>query len=527
MKPFFSSFGSAAHILRILAGVCFLGAVLPSFWAQEELQDSTALPESGQGVDDSELRSVEPVEFVNYVGPHDSTDSLAAIKAIGSSLAELDEENRSDYAGKYSVQHIESEQPLFGADILGISPAARVDHVRNLRHIISSYLVSRYSYTEGAADIIATFVTYYNAYYRKDSDYFAQKFSASVNAALEAERIGLSINYADWPGATQIVIPLSANPLLEQDSEPNLDEAGQRAVSEYVKEQEQDEQAALELRQDMLTLRQEKLSEEQGLLEQKEEVLQEESREAQEALDRARAQLAESEDLDEREAAQREQGRLVDQVQANQREQNELESLQQTIAQRQENLNKEQRELNMEAPVAAEVLAALSSWGGGVVLLPTGKRFYQFFMIQNDMKIAFRSAVDSIRSEDFVADESGYIVVAGEPNISSTPKEPKERGGAVRLVRLGRDLAYQRQGADDIHPKSGVWQNNGELFAFLLSGRLGRFSMEMELLSESEDELLTATKPQFLDSYLLVQSKKRRFLLLERSTMVGKNEIKP
>ena len=544
MKPFFLSFYRNSHILVILLGGVlsflgiFSGSLLLPLFGQEELENSSVSNASSEtnvqiGVNDSELSSVEPVEFVNYLGSHDSVDSLTAIKAIGRNLAKLDENSRSDYAGKYSIQHIASEPPgqLFGADILSLSPTARVDHVRNLRHIISSYLELRYKYTQAAADIIATFVTYYNAYYRSNKDYFAQKFSTTVNAALETESIGLSINYADWPGATQIIIPLSANPLLEQDSEPNLDETGQRAIGEYVKEQEQDEQDALELRQNILTLRQEKLSGEQDLLGQKEEMLQEESRETQDALERAQAKLTESEDLNEREAAQQEQGRLTEELQENQREQNELASLQQTIAQRQENLNKEQRELSQEVPVVEETLAEEEalSWGGGVVLLPAGKRFYQFFLIEDNMEIAARSVIDSIRSEDFVEDESGYIVVAGEPNINATPKERKA-GGAVRLIRLGRDLQYQSQGTDEIHPQSGVWQNNGELFAFLWNGRLGRFTMGMELLSESEDELLTTTRPQFLDAYLLVQSTKRKFLLLERGTMgtmASKKQLEP
>ena len=260
--------------------------------------------------------------------------------------------------------------------------------------------------------------------------------------------------------------------------------------------------------------------------------MQEESREAQEALDLAKAQLSESEDLAEREAAQQEQGRLTDELQENQREQNELASLQQTIAQRQENLNKEQRELSQETPaVAVEEEAAEDafSWGGGVALLPSGRRFYQFVLIGGNLEISARSSVNSIRSEDFVADESGYIVVAGESNISATPKE-RQAGGAVRLVRLGKDLEYQSQGTDDIHPESGVWQDNGELFAFLRSGRLGRFSLAMELLAESEEELLTAMKPQFLDSYLLVQNTRKKFLLLERTamgTMASKKQLEP
>ena len=56
------------------------------------------------------------------------------------------------------------------ADILIIGENAQVDHVQNLRRILSSYLSSAYDYSRQDADTLAHFITVYNAVYRSKMD---------------------------------------------------------------------------------------------------------------------------------------------------------------------------------------------------------------------------------------------------------------------------------------------------------------------------------------------------------------------
>ena len=85
---------------------------------------------------------------------------------------------------------------------------ANVDHIRNLRSIISSYLVSAYNYSKDDADTLAVFITVYNAVYRNDLDTYKSKYKEVVTKNLTKESCGISVNYKDWPGNTQLVIPL-------------------------------------------------------------------------------------------------------------------------------------------------------------------------------------------------------------------------------------------------------------------------------------------------------------------------------
>ena len=95
------------------------------------------------------------------------------------------------------------------ADVFIIGPNAAVDHIRNLRAIISAYLESAYQYSREDSDTLATFITVYNAVYRQNINNFIEKYKESVYSVLDSDIVGLSTDYADWPGNTQIVIPLT------------------------------------------------------------------------------------------------------------------------------------------------------------------------------------------------------------------------------------------------------------------------------------------------------------------------------
>lgn len=166
-------------------------------------------------VDTSELLSVEnTIVFENYTGPHSVVDSLDDIKGIGTNLADnfiKDADGTYGNTEKYYVIHCvdETNDELLDADIFIIGENAQVDHIRNLRHIISSYLTKAYGYEYDDAYTIATFVTVYNAVYRKNIDYFTSKYKEAVTKNLTPEKAGISVSYKEWAAQTQIVIPLA------------------------------------------------------------------------------------------------------------------------------------------------------------------------------------------------------------------------------------------------------------------------------------------------------------------------------
>ncbi|WP_295797114.1 P83/100 family protein [uncultured Treponema sp.] len=174
---------------------------------------------SAQNVNERELRSAgdaSTIVFENYEGPHSVIETAAAISSIGAGLgnqlknAGTQSSGTFGANGKYTIIHAvdPSEQGKLDADIILINPNATVDHIRNLRRIIASYLSAAYGYSQQDASTVATFVTVYNAVYRNQLDTFKSKYKNIVISNLTEKKCGLSIKWSDWPGNSQIVIPL-------------------------------------------------------------------------------------------------------------------------------------------------------------------------------------------------------------------------------------------------------------------------------------------------------------------------------
>ena len=207
-------------------------------------------------VDQNELKQAEntPIEFINYTGSHTEIDSLRAIAEIGKGLAGAARRGRAGDMNRYAVIHAVDTTVTTGldADILIIGSAAKVDHINNMRVIIASYLQSAYGYSEKDAKTIAHFITIYNAVYRGNLDSFKGKYKAVVLKYLTAEKVGLALRYDEWPGHTQIVIPLSDQKYSGTLSTIDTTSISDKHVVEKMREQDDKD---IETRKDMIDLK--------------------------------------------------------------------------------------------------------------------------------------------------------------------------------------------------------------------------------------------------------------------------------
>lgn len=168
-------------------------------------------------VAEEELRELgtRDVEFINYTGPYDTINTIAEIVGIGRSLGSGVDIGpvASDFelAGRYRI--IRAVDPAvrerFDADIIVPLAGARVDHINNLRRIISGYLQEAYTYSAADADLLARWATIYNAVVRGNMEFFSDRYKPVVTNHLSPGDAGLSRRYDEWPGRSRIVIPLS------------------------------------------------------------------------------------------------------------------------------------------------------------------------------------------------------------------------------------------------------------------------------------------------------------------------------
>nr|CAA50521.1 p100 protein [Borreliella burgdorferi] len=165
------------------------------------------------------------LEFVNYKGPYDSTNTYEQIVGIGEFLARplINSNSNSSYYGKYFVNRfIDDQDKKASVDIFSIGSKSELDSILNLRRILTGYLIKSFDYERSSAELIAKAITIYNAVYRGDLDYYKEFYIEASLKSLTKENAGLSRVYSQWAGKTQIFIPLKKN-ILSGNVESDID----------------------------------------------------------------------------------------------------------------------------------------------------------------------------------------------------------------------------------------------------------------------------------------------------------------
>lgn len=161
--------------------------------------------------DEVEEASDADIEFENYEGPVETIDSRDAIREIGRVMGRgITASDEADYDGRYLVSRIigDVEDRRLAADLIELTETSRVDHIENLRRIISGYLDTAWEYERDDADLLARFITIYNAVNRGAMDLFSERYREAVVSELDSDRAGLATSYRRWAGQTQLVVPI-------------------------------------------------------------------------------------------------------------------------------------------------------------------------------------------------------------------------------------------------------------------------------------------------------------------------------
>ncbi|MBI9105367.1 MAG: hypothetical protein JEZ04_01405 [Spirochaetales bacterium] len=482
---------------------------------------SVCFQASAETVFEEELRTAgedDTIVFRNYSGPHKKIDTVDQILGIGRSLGAGVGQEAGDfnYFAKYRIIHAvdNTVTDALDADILILSQEAAVDHIVNLRRIISGYLESAYDYDRAQADMLSIFITVYNAVHRNDIGYFTEKYKAVVYRNLSKEKAGLALSYDLWPGNTMIVIPLTPKAGSGALGDLDSDVLTEEGVIEKLREEdgqgieprreivELKEDEILEERQEIKKEREELEQRQQELIEKKEELEKEADGtgkpEAVEAVEAELEQVAEGQTvLDEREkqVEKREESILLERESIAEDQKDEISR--ETPADRADKAS----ETATEAPQpvrAAKVITVpflkLSSGSGGY----TG----QLLLIDLDSgKILKRSEIDSIRLRGYRYTSDGILSVAGD-------------SGGNRIVSIVKidpeSLEILQSGTVEVFIDSAVIESGGSYYAVVQSDggwRIGIFNKNLELKQVSAAEVFPATEIYLRGEDVVVQDK--------------------
>ena len=517
-------------------------------------------------VDENEIKSTsnQTIVFENYNGPHAKVDTLEQIRSIGSDLADgfnKDVPFSKGNADRYYVIHAidSSEQGKLDADIFIIGKNSGVDHIRNLRHIIASYLSKDYGYEYDDAYTIATFATVYNAVYRNNIEYFKGKYKNDVLKNLDADKAGLALSYKQWAGSTQIVIPLadlngglstidtsviSDKKVVESMQEEDDKGIDQRKNMVDIKEREAEQasQKAQEA-QKTATKEEEKLKEEKNILEQKKETAEQKKQAAQESQKKAdeAAKQAQENPGDRQAQKQAEQAQKEAEQSAKEAEQaqKEADEQQETVEKQQETVNEAKNtaeteqakadkkqteagnERNQIAKDQKEVITqqVLEETTAAYALkLVDTKNLYSAIVKINRLtgEELKTSPVTVIRNRTVYRDGTNFIAIAGETN----------KNGAVRLVQIDKDnLEIISESHEVIADNSVLIQAGSDYYCVINdNGKsyVGKFNSNLECTVKSSVEVNPAT-PIFISAEgFFVTDKSNKIITLNPSDLTKK-----
>ncbi len=468
------------------------------------------------------------IEFENYAGPQDVISSVEAIRGIGEGLGE--EENipgaRYSYAGRYDIIHASDpdNKTLLNADILILGEAARVDHIDNLRRIISGYIETAYDYRRGDADLLATLITIYNAIYRGQYDFFSQRYSQLVLDNISPEQVGLPLSYREWPGQSEIVIPLAPGEtipgslntvdilqLTDKQVREDLSAREDRAITERQATVDLLERLVDELQDEIDTTQNRTVDQIRTLDEEEQAIVQQLS-----DIELLREQL-ESDGVDEEELQQIEELQTQEEALKSQQEEVVAER-EQTIEEQQQRIAELTAVIRDERSEIAEDLSADPDLRAPTILFPrvvVGIDGRETTLVRIDAatgEVIRRSSNLRIISRDYTIWQSDIIVAS-----------LNEDGTRVNLVALDQETFETRRFSDAAtHPDGIIVIADDKLYTAVdIDGEwhLGLFDNQLRMIGQSSVTIDPNTAILLNLGIIYVQAIDGRVILLDADNL--------
>ncbi len=522
------------------------------------------------GVDTNELKTAQKIDFVNYTGPISILDTDLDIRGIGTYLAGQIHAGRpvASFWTKYSAIHATdaAEPDKLSADIISFDKDARIDHIDNVRRVVSAYVASLYQYPRRDADLLALFVSYYNAANRGNLPYFTGKYKNVVLSHLTADKVGLSTKYFDWPGKTQIVIPLNENATKDIFGALNSSEIAGKAVIDQLKAQDN---KGIPERTAITNLQQQEVNQGQAVINQEAKKLvdqQQQTAQAQAALDAARKAAEQATTDQQKQAAQQQvvqQQAVVDQKQAQQQAtEQKIATQEAAVQQKQQDVQQQQKDIatdqaaqqaaqnpaqaqkdlavqqaqvsQREATVAAAEQAVKNKQTDQSIF--AGKLYYLKIKeyltgghYNNDMlvidaatgAVLLRATDALICGRKFDLFSNGVVVI--------TYKTNHNEGHYLTLLDLD---TLQRKAISDEVVFFRSFVETRDNFTYVVVQRsnsyfLGKFGSDMKLAAISREEVDPDSFISFFNDLVYINGKDKNILILNKADLTTKTAITP
>jgi hypothetical protein len=366
-------------------------------------------------VNKGELESAQndSIQFENYGGPHAVIESRSAIMGIGTHLGEevskdIENPQAVEPYAKYSVYHVVGgiEENRLDADILFLNASAGVDHITNLRRILTGYLMAAYGYSQEDAETLSIFITVYNAIYRGQLEQFSSKYKSAVLTYLTEDSVGLSKNWEEWAGKTQLVIPLGE--ISEGTASVETSEISDENVLEAMRN---DEDKAVEVR--------EKLT----------EMKEKEAETATEKAKTAQKEAAQEKKDGNKEAAKESAKEATEQQKIADKKTEEVKK-------EREQLAKDKNEIQKEEAKKAALESQPHTYLTSLFVVDEKNRLYSLMTVNPETGVVIKkSSLKQIREKTIFPVSEGFVAVCGVNDKHSAVKICLVSGETLEIIK--------------------------------------------------------------------------------------------
>lgn len=474
-------------------------------------------------VNEPELKAygTETIEFINYTGPHKIIDSISAIKAIGSDIGKMIIPEQSSSIGnkeKYYVIHAvdANQKDKLDADILFIGKNATVDHITNLRRIISSYLSSAYGYSEKDADTLSVFITVYNAVYRGKYDVFQSKYKSVVTKNLSKDNCGLSISYKDWPGQSEIVIPL-------YDVNGGLSTVDTSVISDdkVIDSMQEDDDKNIDPRKDLVDMKEREAEEASDKAQQAQKKASEEQKklnETKKEAEEAKKEADKNPTKENIEKAEEKQQEVKKQEEKTEKAREEAKTAQDFADKKQNEAQNERKEIAQDQKDVQDREAEIAKMGSeyGIILSDENSMLSRLVKFNiSDGEIIKKSPVAEIRNRTVYKTGNQYMAVAGE----------NTGNGTIKLVLIDDNNMEIVSESNEILSEDSVLVQDGEDFYCVIEDGnnwvVGKYNSSLVLLLKSPVAVKSSTPITVTDSGIVVTAKNGQLRLLSKQDLTS------
>lgn len=299
-------------------------------------------------VAEEELRKVGKVVFENYSKPFKGV-STEYLYSVGLSLSEISIEDKVRSYGNYSIIRVLPKEGLYGADIIFISRNSKIRHINAIRYVISGYLSQKYGFSKKDAYTLAVLITYYNAIYRGNIQYFKSKYVQGI-FSFTSKDIGISTKYYDWPGRTELVIPTREGVF---GNKVKIGEIANENITEKLTTNEEVEKT----KEKILEIRKKEVEKEKEEIKQKEKELQEKREEIgkkKEEIKKMEEEVGKNGDKQKLLKIEEEKKQLEKEEKKITEEEKKVEKVKEEVSKEEEEIKKQEKEVKNEKKVSTK-----------------------------------------------------------------------------------------------------------------------------------------------------------------------------